>query len=526
MSRRWWVLLAVTLLLAAQLPMAAGVSAQSGRLRAKLTGSHEVPANPSPATGNAQVTILGNGTQVYYQYFVTNLTGPPTMAHIHLGAIGVNGPILLPLSVPATATGFASGLLTAADFTGAGNLTFEQALAAIEAGGTYVNVHTEKYPSGEVRGQVFDPIAALDYTITADWAAGVPQGEIWGFNDYFPNSISVPRGSTLHFEIQGFHTVTLLPAGMTANQSFAANGIVVPDDPPEETANGTTGVIQNFGIFADVLPSPGCGGDGNPCYFDGTRWLSIAPPSGPDAPPPPAVYVAAAPGTYVIHCLIHPAMVGTLNVVSTPLDPAAWTPDDVVASVAAQTGRLGADAAQANRAVERVSLSTSASGVRTWNAWAGYEIGAAAVVEFPKTIRIRSGDRVRWVMQGRNEPHTVTFPESLGQGTVIVCETGDSEVPATPGQDPADPTGYTCPGGGDLQFEVGGGNGVSRLTSPATQSDSGTIASAAFLQLSGLPLTAALRSWTVSFAGAAPGTYTYLCEIHGDAMSGKIIVSK
>jgi plastocyanin len=313
---------------------------------------------------------------------------------------------------------------------------------------------------------------------------------------------------------------------MTAQESMAANGIVLPDDEPEDNANGTSTVIQNLGAMADVLPAPGCGGAGNPCHFDGTRWLSIGPPQGPDSPPPPAVYVGAAPGSYVFHCLMHPAMVGRLDVVSSPLDPAASTPDDVSAAVTAEAGAAAAAAEQANKEVERVSLTTSKSGVRTWNAWAGYEIGGAAVIEFPKVIRIKSGDRVRWRVQGRNEPHTVTFPDSLGQGTVIVCESDDAEVPATPGEDPADPAGYTCPGGGELQFEVGGGNGVSRVTSPSTESDSGVITSAAFVRLSGLPLTASLRSWTVSFAGAAPGTYTYLCDIHGSAMSGRIIVSK
>mgnify|MGYP002336385015 FL=1 len=85
MSRRRWAVLAATLMLAAQLPMAVGVSAQNGQMRAKLTGAHEVPGNSSGATGSAQVTILGGGTSIYYQYFVSGLTGPAAAAHIHLG---------------------------------------------------------------------------------------------------------------------------------------------------------------------------------------------------------------------------------------------------------------------------------------------------------------------------------------------------------------------------------------------------------------------------------------------------------
>lgn len=524
MSRRRWVVLAATLMLAAQLPMAVGVAAQSGQLRAKLTSSHEVPRNTSPATGTAQVTIIGDGSQIFYQYFVSNLTAPATAAHIHLGAIGVNGPVLLPLAVPAGPTGSVSGRLTAADFTGAGNLTYAQVLEAIVAGGTYINVHTPTYPGGEVRGQVVDPEIADHYTITADWAAAIPEGQTWAFNDFFPRSLTVPQGSTIRFDIQGFHTGTILPASVSVLESFKMNGLIQPDDEPESNPNGTTTVLQNFGALAPILPNATCGANGDPCHFDGSQVVSVGPNFGPPVPATD-IYVSAAPGSYVIHCLIHPTMIGRLNVVSTPADFSVSSPDDMAAAVAAQVKAEVANAERADAAVERVTSTTLSDGSKTWNAWAGYDLGHAAVIEFPKVIRIKSGDRVRWNIQSRDEPHTVTFPNDLGLGTNIVCESGDTEVPATPNNTPPQgPTDFSCPDGGDLQLEVGGGNGVRLITSPTTESDSGAITTASYLRLMGVPTTAALRSWTVSFKGAAAGTYTYLCTIHGEAMSGTIIV--
>jgi plastocyanin len=65
-----------------------------------------------------------------------------------------------------------------------------------------------------------------------------------------------------------------------------------------------------------------------------------------------------------------------------------------------------------------------------------------------------------------------------------------------------------------VEIEFGGGNGVSTVTSPSTISDSGIVTTSAFRRAVGLPRSAVLKSWSVSFTGATPGTYTYLCQIH------------
>jgi hypothetical protein len=53
------------------------------------------------------------------------------------------------------------GTLTAADFTASGPVTtFAEAVAAIQAGTTYFNIHTAANPGGEIRGQIADTVAA------------------------------------------------------------------------------------------------------------------------------------------------------------------------------------------------------------------------------------------------------------------------------------------------------------------------------------------------------------------------------
>jgi hypothetical protein len=72
----------------------------------------------------------------------SGLTGAATAAHFHLGRPGVSGPVLAPLCGPCK-----SGQAVTAKLTKA-------AVAAIEAGKVYVNVHTKRNAGGEIRGQV------------------------------------------------------------------------------------------------------------------------------------------------------------------------------------------------------------------------------------------------------------------------------------------------------------------------------------------------------------------------------------
>jgi hypothetical protein len=84
---------------------------------------------------------ISNGKITFTLKF-SGLTGPATAAHIHMGAKGVAGPVIVPLCGPCKSTVKATMPVTAA------------ALKAILAGKAYVNVHTAKFPNGEIRGQL------------------------------------------------------------------------------------------------------------------------------------------------------------------------------------------------------------------------------------------------------------------------------------------------------------------------------------------------------------------------------------
>ena len=151
--------------------LALGPSASAGdNFVAPLSGNEEVPARATPATGVAKFKLREDGTVLMFKVNVSDIENA-FAAHIHCGAVGVNGPIGVTLFIGAPAGGavegtLAEGTITAADSGNACGWTdLASVLAAIESGNTYVNVHTTDgvappntgpgdFPGGEIRGQI------------------------------------------------------------------------------------------------------------------------------------------------------------------------------------------------------------------------------------------------------------------------------------------------------------------------------------------------------------------------------------
>ncbi|HEY3400939.1 MAG TPA: CHRD domain-containing protein [Geothrix sp.] len=109
---------------------------------AALSGADEVPANASTATGAATFSV-DPATKILTGTVTTSgISG--VAAHIHEGAKGVAGPIVIPLSGGSGGvwTVPASTVLTDAQYT------------ALQANNYYVNVHSATYTGGEIRGQI------------------------------------------------------------------------------------------------------------------------------------------------------------------------------------------------------------------------------------------------------------------------------------------------------------------------------------------------------------------------------------
>ena len=136
------------------------VVAASRSFHAHASGDQEVPAVTTLAQGQAHFKLSADGTQLSYKLNVANLDGI-RFAHIHLGAAGSNGPVVVFLLQPQSpSTGrvngtLAEGTITAAALIGplAGH-PLSDLIAALESGNAYVNVHTDAHPGGEIRGQI------------------------------------------------------------------------------------------------------------------------------------------------------------------------------------------------------------------------------------------------------------------------------------------------------------------------------------------------------------------------------------
>jgi len=106
-----------------------------------LTGANEVPAVSTSASGSGRITVAADGA-VSGSVKTTGIAA--TMAHIHVGSAGKNGPVIVPLSKGADGSW---------SVPAGAKLTAEQ-MKSYQAGELYVNVHSDAYKGGEIRAQL------------------------------------------------------------------------------------------------------------------------------------------------------------------------------------------------------------------------------------------------------------------------------------------------------------------------------------------------------------------------------------
>ena len=156
----------------------AGLSAgfaQAQEFGARLNGFEELGALNSEtgailSNGKGTLSLDVDKSQITYKLTYSGLSAPVTQAHIHFGKIHVPGGVMVffctnlgngPAGTPACPVngGTVTGTWTAASVVGpaAQNVTpgnFGAVIDALNSNTAYANIHTTKFPAGEIRSQV------------------------------------------------------------------------------------------------------------------------------------------------------------------------------------------------------------------------------------------------------------------------------------------------------------------------------------------------------------------------------------
>lgn len=211
--------------------MAGPVSAQVF-FTATINGSHSVPPAVSNGTGTAWAVLNMSTKSLTYRVTYAELDSTFTDAHFHLGAAGTNGPVVHPITSTFkgnTASGTWSNIP-------------DSLITDLIKGDIYVNIHSLRYPAGEIRGQLkiapdfgismsldgSQDVPALSVTGTGTgWAIFKPDSNVLVYRVTVAGLTSGLTGSHFHFGAAGTNGPVIHPFNMT--DSTATGEWAFPD---------------------------------------------------------------------------------------------------------------------------------------------------------------------------------------------------------------------------------------------------------------------------------------------------------
>jgi plastocyanin len=339
-----------------------------------------------------------------------------------------------------------------------------------------------------------------------------PTGQPWAFLHFFPGpSISVHQGDVLDFAWSGTdtpHTATLTPDASAAHWRSANQGptgaytVRLPDS---QTGGDDHSLVINPKVAGPSDPT--CGTSANPCAFDASSVVS----SGlqfPNTAAQPSFFVTvnAPVGSYSFLCLLHPGMEIALTVA--PAATSVPTPQQVAASAARQVKHVTkVDGAKADAIAQTVTTRHTAAGAIVRINAGGFSNNVSAN-EYPdKPVIVHAGTKIRFI--GMPEIHTATFPRSSARNAKYAfvqgfCELTGADTPAHSPADCSDPTKFELV----LNPLVFLPSSSANLVNPKNFVNTGLLA----------------QGKNGVILAKKPGTYRFVCLIHGPEMSSVIKV--
>jgi hypothetical protein len=166
---RLWAAVVTMLIIVAIVAVTPHAQAGKKHVKATLNGLQEDPSVSTPASGTFEATIDDDAQLIDFVFTYQGLEGGNSLfAHIHFGSSDHNGGVAAFLCGGSTkptpcpnVQGVITGTIGAADVVGPTGQGIEpgawgELVNAIRAGHTYANIHTTRWPGGEIRGQVND----------------------------------------------------------------------------------------------------------------------------------------------------------------------------------------------------------------------------------------------------------------------------------------------------------------------------------------------------------------------------------
>ena len=335
-----------------------------------------------------------------------------------------------------------------------------------------------------------------------------------------PGNMTVHKGDTIVFNFDGFHTATLIPAGVGAEDWRMDNtgpggqfSLITPD-----SDDSPAGFLFNT---AALFPSdPSCGTSSNPCAYNGNSVVNSGAPLNSTSF---AVTINANPGTsFWVLCLIHSMMESRISVVA---DSVTTTTQAQINSYLSNT--LASDHAEAKALLPKLRQQTRhkiGPHRYVWDAYAGFDgDGWGLNGMFPSTLHVKLGQTVRWhFSQLQGNVHTVTFPRRRAinfsnkdfGGQLIACEgsSGDTAPDAAP------PT-FCSSGPQNIEVQL-------RAIAVAPQGGHRYYGTGLFSSGVRGPDGPTTHFYDLTFKKRSSKTgWLYACAIHGSMMPGAVVVS-
>ena len=311
-------------------------------------------------------------------------------------------------------------------------------------------------------------------------------------NLFFPSTLKIHQGDSVRIRNNEFHTASFLAKGQKFPAPFAPDPAGGTYNVPNDAAgnpfyfNGKPKLLYNPAVFAPV---------GGTTISDTKEHSSgvYGKPVGKSV----VTYKFTRRGSYTLMCLIHDGMKAKITVSSKKTR---------VPSTAASTAQIAREASVAFANVKRELQSKPAANV----VYAGIGAKATNLSYLPAKLTVKAGTAVDFVNRSRSEPHNVTFgPKDYLENWFKTTDLFPAG-PGTPNQlTPIDIYG-TDPAGPGNSWDYDG-----------TNHGNGFFATPVIDNIPGGPLAGSSR---VVFT--KPGTYHYICAIHGSDMAGDVVVTE